>query len=146
MAKLKHKTKQEIVQEELEKKVQQSPIYEKPSWKANDVFTINGAQLQEITTLASAFRGLINISDEILRSGELAGTIETQFVYADGSPVSKADSRLEAMKTQKEEELAEMRKQIEDYQNKIQELQNAAKEMGAKTEEEITNEGETATS
>lgn len=108
------------------------PIYRKPTWKGSDIFTINGMQLQEIATLSSIFKGLISLSDEIIQTGEIQGSVKTQFVYGDGSPVSELDPRLESVIAEKDAEITEMRNKIEEYQKQLAELNEAAR---AKAEE-----------
>jgi Skp family chaperone for outer membrane proteins len=121
---------------------QDGPIYSKPTWKASDMFSVNGKQLEEMANLSAAFRPLIDFVDSAIRSGELAGTVKTEFVYADGTNVPKEDKRLASMQESHEKELAEMRKQVEEYQQRLQSLQDAAKEAGAKTKEEIEAEAQ----
>lgn len=124
----------------------QKQIFKKPSWKSGDVFTITGNQLQELTNLAGAFRPIVEMADMIIQTGELAGTISTEYVYQDGAKASEKDPRVAQMREQHEAELSSMRKQIEDYKAKVAEIQKAAADAGAKTKEEVVDQEQTKAS
>lgn len=140
-----HKKKEDIVAENLQKKYQElmsKQIYKKPVWEASSLFNINGRQLEEIATLAAAFRPIVELSDHLIRSGELEGTVKTDYIYADGTTVPDSDPRIAEMREAGEKELNDMRKQVEEYQAKIKEIQDAAKKAGGKTAEEVVKETE----
>jgi len=124
-------------------KAQNGPIYSKPTWKSTDTFVINGSQLEQMATLAGAFRPLVDFVDTVIRSGELADTIKTDFVYSDGTSVPKADERINAMRAEHDLEMGRMRKQIEEYQVKMEEAQAKAQ---ADSQPEIEVENSTAVS
>lgn len=120
------------------------PIYRNPTWSSNATFTINGMQLQHIINFSNMMKGIIDTSDEILKSGEVSGVVQTNFVYPDGTPVPESDPRLEELIAERDAEIEDLRNKIEEFQKRRQEsiakLQEQIKKAGGKTLEDLANE------
>ncbi len=123
----------------------EDPIYRKPTWTPATMFTLNGNQMQALAELAGLFKPIVEMSDQLIKSAEVAGSVTTEFVYPDGTPVPEKDPRLEGFRTEAEAELEQIRTQLKAYEEKVAEAQAAmkeqAKKLGAKLPEDLEAEG-----
>lgn len=95
------------------------PIYRKPTWNANDSFSISGQELESLTNFANQFRPIIGIVDRILTIGEIEGNIVNEYVNQDGSPADESNPMLETAKKEREAYISNTKKLMQEYTSSL---------------------------